>query len=208
MNSTVIVGDSNTKHLKFGSGQGTFGKWMPGRRVEALHIEEIPDPANIGPYRNIVIHTGVNNIKSQTRKSNKTLLNELEMKCNGIHDIYPRARVYISLLLPTKLSSLNYRINELNNMILDMAYKCKYIRVIDNSLLGGYDGYLREEFGRWNVNEGCPNSTDVVHLGKIGLRKFGYKIKMSIINMKNNKFNGRFKAAAQRSPQDGTQPAT
>ena len=208
VNSTVIVGDSNTKHLKFGTGQGSFGRWMPGKRIEALHVEEIPDPVHIGPYRNIVIHTGINNVKQQSRKSNKTLVNELEKKCNNIHETYPRARLYISLLLPTKLQSLNHCVNEFNNLILDMAYKYKHIRVIDNSLLGGYSGCLSEEFGRWNVNEGCPNSTDVIHLGKLGLRKFGYKIKMSVINIKNGKFSGNSRAAAQRSHQVGRLSST
>ena len=203
INSTVIVGDSNTKHLQFGSSRGTFGKWMPGKRLEALHIEEIPDPEEIGPYRNIVIHTGVNNIKSQSRKSNKTLVNELELKCNNIHEIYPKARLYISMLLPTKLGSLNYRVNELNSLFLDMAYKNKNIRIIDNSTLGGRSGCLREEFGRWNVQDNCPNSIDIIHLGKSGIRKFGYKIKTSIIKMKNDRSDHvNSKVAVQGRHQD------
>ena len=63
LNSTIIIGDLNTRHLKFGEDKGTFGRWMPGKRVEALHIEDIPDPLDVGPYRNIVLHTGINNIK-------------------------------------------------------------------------------------------------------------------------------------------------
>ena len=208
INSTVIVGDSNTKHLQFGLNRGSFGKWMPGKRIEALHIEEIPDPEDLGPYRNVVIHTGINNIKSQSRKSNRSLVNELEIKCINIHEIYPRAKLYISMLLPTKLSSLNSRVNEINNLILDMAYKYKYVCVIDNSALGGNTGCLSEEFGRWNVKEGCPNNTDFIHLGKLGLRKFGYKIKMSVIKLKNSRFNGKVKAAAHNSGQDGYQSPT
>ena len=40
-NSTIIIGDSNTKHLKFSTGQhrekGTFEYHMPGERVETFH---------------------------------------------------------------------------------------------------------------------------------------------------------------------------
>ena len=205
MNSTIIVGDSNTRFLKFGVDQGTFGKWMPGKRVEALHIEEIPDPVQIGPYRNIVLHTGINNIKNQSRRSNKSLVNDIEIKCNRIHGTYPKARIFISMLLPTKLRSLNYHVNAFNNLILDMAYKYKYVNVIDNAGLGGDDGCLREEFGRWDKNENCPLSIDFLHLGKSGLRILGSKIKVTVVKSKNNRFKKRPIAAAQRDHHDGYQ---
>ena len=52
------MGDSNTRLLHFGDGKGTFVKWMSGNRLEAFHIEDIPDPVKIGPYSNVIIHTG------------------------------------------------------------------------------------------------------------------------------------------------------
>lgn len=204
MNSIAIIGDSNTRHLKFGVDRGTFGIWMPGRRSEALHIEEIPDPVEIGPYRNIVLHTGINNIKTESRKSNRSLVNDLENKCINIHEVYPRARIYISTLLPTKLKLLNHRVNAFNSLILDMAFKYKYINIIDNASLGGDNGCLREDLGRWNLAENCPLSTDLIHLGKSGLRKFGYNIKTSVVKRKN-RHNSNSKAAVQRGHQDGYQ---
>ena len=42
INSTVILGDSNSTNVKFGSGIGTLGAWMPGRRIKVGHIEAIP----------------------------------------------------------------------------------------------------------------------------------------------------------------------
>ena len=42
LNSTVIFGDSNTKYLKFGEGEGTFGRWMPGERIKTQCINDIP----------------------------------------------------------------------------------------------------------------------------------------------------------------------
>ena len=46
-NSTIIIGDSNTKHLKFSTGKhrekGTFGYNMPGERVETFHISQIDE---------------------------------------------------------------------------------------------------------------------------------------------------------------------
>ena len=198
VNSTAVIGDSNTKYLQFGMKRGTFGAWMPGKRLEALHIEEIPGPEEIGPYRNILIHTGVNNIKSQSRKSNKTLVNELEVKCKNICEVYPRTKLFISMLLPTKSSSLNYRVNELNNLILDMSFKYKNILVIDNADFGGINGNLKGEFGRWDVKNNCPNSVDILHLGIGGICKFVKKIKSSLIKSKNDKTGVKTGAAVQK----------
>ena len=51
-NSTIIIGDSNTKHLKFSTGQhremGTLGYNMPGKRVETLHISQIDERKCLG----------------------------------------------------------------------------------------------------------------------------------------------------------------
>ena len=73
INSTVLIGDSNTRVMKFGEGKGTFGVWLPGKRIEAFHIEDIPDALAIGPNRNFILHTGVNNVKRRDRRSNCSL---------------------------------------------------------------------------------------------------------------------------------------
>ena len=83
-----------------------------------------------------------------------------------------------------------------------MAYKYKYIRVIDNSFLSGRNGCLCEDLGRWDVKQNCPNNIDILHLEKLGIRKFGLNIKQSVIKKKSNISDGRTKAAAQQSHQD------
>ena len=82
-NYRTIVGDSNTKNLNFGKGKGTFGRFMPGKRLEAMRIEDIPGPDKIGPVKSIVIHTGINNLNSEEYKPHKAkqLVNLLEKKC-------------------------------------------------------------------------------------------------------------------------------
>ena len=62
--STIILGDSNTKNLKFGLGKGTFGYNMPGKTVYSPLIENLDISACAG-YRNIIIHCGINNIKNR-----------------------------------------------------------------------------------------------------------------------------------------------
>ena len=95
INSTVIIGDSNTRFMSFGEGRGKFGVWLPGKRLEAFCIEDIPNPVEIAPYRNIVLHVGVNNIKHRDRRSNTSLANELDNKCKETLELYPRSWSYI-----------------------------------------------------------------------------------------------------------------
>ena len=40
MKSSIIIGDSNTKYLKFGKGLGTFGYYMPGHQIYTPKLEE------------------------------------------------------------------------------------------------------------------------------------------------------------------------
>ena len=132
LQSTILLGDSNTARINFGSGKGTLGVWMPGKRVAAMFIEHIPDACNIGPYHNIILHTGINNIKNPyNRKSNAALISSLRSKCDDIAHTYPKARVFISLLLPTKSTSLNFQVRQFNNNLIDFAFvrkKCVYYR--------------------------------------------------------------------------------
>ena len=44
-----------------------------------------------------------------------------EAKCKDILELYPNCK--ISLLLPTKIDSLNYRVKELNNVLRDIIKK-------------------------------------------------------------------------------------
>ena len=209
LNSTVIIGDSNTRLLQFGEDRGKFGKWMPGKRVEALHVENIPDPKDIGPYRNIVIHTGINNIKSRNRQSNRALADIIESRCKDIANVYPKSRIYLSLLLPTKLESLNYRVREFNNILHDISHSIRNVNVIDHPLADLCDahGCLRDEFGRYDRELQAPLTRDALHLGKKGLRLFARTIKSRIIkkSRRNSTHPGQQDATSDSTHRDGYQ---
>ena len=103
MNSTLLLGDSNTARVSFGTGSGTLGAWAPGKRVKVGHIEALPDAVDIGPYRNIIIHTGINSINSKFQpRSDAYLIHVLEKKCKEYMTVYPRAKIHISMLLQTQ----------------------------------------------------------------------------------------------------------
>ncbi len=191
-NSTIIVGDSNTKYIKFGTDIGTLGKWTPGKRVKAAKIDDIPAPEDIGPYQNIVISTGINDLTDEKRRSFNSLIAALKRKCDKIHSSYPKSRLYINLLLPTKSRLINNRVSEFNNLILDMSFSRPNMFVIDNSLLASEDGCLLQKFGRYIGND-RPNTNDIVHLGRNGIRIFCMNIKRSIMRGGRNQSVERFR---------------
>jgi alkylated DNA repair dioxygenase AlkB len=203
LNSTKILGDSNSSKINFGIGSGTLGAWVPGQRVKAGHIEALPEATEIGPYRNLIIHTGINSINSSYhRKSNSYLLHVLESKCKEYLSVYPRLKIHISTLLPTRVRSLNRQVDLFNQSILDMCYNLKNVYIIDNSIFGNV---FSDEYGRWNVNEQKPFTSDILHLGKKGIRRLAVNFKSAVLNSKSqsrsrfNVSNGQFSEAFRRN---------
>ena len=194
-NSLAIIGDSNTQHIKFGKKLGTLGAWAPGKRLKASKIENIPPPHEIGPYKNIIIHTGINNISDDNhRRSNNALISVLKKKCDDILSCYPNSKVHISLLFPTKSKYVNNRVNELNNLILDMTYNRKNLLILDNSYLADERGLLPAKYGRY-LNYGTPNRNDIVHLGREGIRLFCMNIKKCVTYKSNSQSRDRFNSS-------------
>ena len=220
LNSTVILGDSNTRYVKFGSDFGTLGPNIPGKRIKVGHLEELPDAASIGPYRNIIIHTGINSISSKKYpRSNHYLVHHLEVKCKEYIAAYPKSRVHISMVLPTRIPMLNYRVREFNNFLLDMTHGVRNLSLIDNSMFGDT---LDDSHGRYDSEKKQPMRTDVVHLGKTGIRLLASGFKTAVRGRtgpsgrtvgpseSQKRFRGgggNFAAAANRtsSPRDGYQ---
>ena len=190
LNSTKILGDSNSVNIKFGTGTGSLGAWVPGKREKVGHIEALPDATDIGPYRNLILHTGINSINTTYHKKSHTyLLHVLESKCCEYLKVYPKLKIYISTLLPTRIRSLNHEVEMFNRGILDICYRLKNTNVIDNSIFGST---LSNEHGRWNTRENRPLTTDAVHLGKKGIRMLAVNLKSAVLNKGRSQFRDRF----------------
>ena len=155
---------------------------MPGKQITAYTVEDIPSPTSIGPYRNIVLHTGINNIKIHNRRSCKSLADEIERKCDEIFSVYPRCKIFLSLALPTKLDLLNRRVREFNNMLLDLAHNYRRINIIETSSVADRYGIFIHEFGRFHKRAGKYMDHDILHLGIRGLRIFAKSVKDADIN--------------------------
>ena len=174
----------DTARLKFGHERGQFGRWMPGKQITACTVEDIPSPTSIGPYRNIILHTGINNIKIHNRRSCKSLADEIERKCDEVFSVYPRCKIFLSLALPTKSDLLNHRVREFN-MLLDLAHNYRRINVIETSSVADRYGILIDEFGRFDKRAGKYMDHDILQLVIRGLIIFAKSVKDTVINSRN-----------------------
>jgi alkylated DNA repair dioxygenase AlkB len=198
IHATAIYGDSNTEGLSFGNSPRSFGKWMPGKRVKASRIRHIPTPDKIGPYRNVVLSVGINDINDMNSKPMSELMKLYESKCKDILSVYPKVRIHVSLILPTKDLYLNTLANEFNGLLITMASKYDNISVIKHHCLVDGFGYLDETLGRYELNgRPCYDTTrghpsdDVVHLGPLGYERYMCNIRDCIITKRKKQDNKR-----------------
>ena len=124
----------------------------------------------------------------------------MEEKCKNITDTYPHSKLYLSLLLPTKLPSLNYKVKELNGIIREISHSFKNVFVIEHPFdqLCKSDGCLKDDCGRFDKDAGIPLARDALHLGKKGLRLFAMSMKSSIV--------GKFKHSRPGQQRVSTEP--
>ncbi len=119
LNSTIIVGDSNSRPIVFGEGRGKVGKSTPGQRVEAIHIKDI-DPAICACYSNVVIMAGTNDLKEKTLDSSEILqlIEEYRKKLLQIRLLNPLCKLFIVPVIPSKSDTTNRNIGQFNNLIV------------------------------------------------------------------------------------------
>ena len=195
-NSTIIIGDSNTKHLKFSTGQhremGTFGYNMPGERVETFHISQIDERKCLG-YRNIVIHCGINDIRDNSpgRQMSdpqptevKEHFNNLIQKIENIKNMCPNSSIVVNPLLPTKSQNLNQRVLKFNSLLFEfLANDIRGEGVRSTNFREFVDhehGVLKEEYGVWDTKSNNYSKRDILHMGKLGIRLLARIIRDSV----------------------------
>ena len=162
--STIILGDSNTKNLKFGKGTGTFGYNMPGKAIYCPLIENLDTEACAG-YRNVIIHCGINNIKNHGADVSECA-HKLINKVETIRSLCPNSKVTINPILPTKLDYLNVRCRQFNNTIFN------YMDAQQDPLLQrlNFSLFLDERTRLLQKGLGRFNNYDNIHLGSSGIR--------------------------------------
>ena len=156
---------------------------MPGRRIEAYHVNSIPDPSEIGPYKNIVLHVGINDIKHINISKVPEVVGVLEEKCKAIMGAFPRSNLYVCPLLPTKDTRKSSRVYSMNVGISRLSSKYSSLLLVDNyfDLFQNSNGLLRDDLGRfW---DGKPADDDL-HIGKVGIKLLANCVKHTVLRRK------------------------
>ena len=183
-NTTVILGDSNTKHIKFGSEKGTFGRKLPGKREEVFRISSI-DVNNCIGYRNVVLHVGTNDLRDDSPHRPKNdpppsdvqgHFNNLVTKIKQIQQINPKCCIMVSSILPTKVYDVNARATEFNRLLTNYSLHINpKIRIIYHDKLV-LNNSLNPYFACYK------DIHDKYHLGKKGIRALASAFMGNIIN--------------------------
>ena len=190
-NSTIVMGDSNTAHLKFDSVGASFGSSMPGEQVFAYTVKEI-DPLKCLGYNNIVLQCGLNDIRHseiKTEKQVRTKYVDFKAKIDNIIHFNKRARIFIVPILATKLANVNRKASLFNSLIHnDLAQHSTAISVVQ-----GYAGFVDKNSlaSRYSLREG-----DNLHINDEGTRLLAKIIKSSIFFRKRQRQNGRLYSSA------------
>ena len=133
--SLVIIGDSNSQNIEFGSGKGKVGESYPGKRVRSGYLNQINAPDCIG-YANITIMCGTNDLRTESISNPSQiypLVQKLELKLTQIRSLCPKAKVTVLPVLPSRLPKMN------NNI---MHYDIMHNDIVGSMLSELFDGIL------------------------------------------------------------------
>ncbi len=164
--SVLLIGDSNTKNIVFGSGAGKVGETYPGHRVKAAKIEHIEPAACIG-YTNVIIACGTNNLRPENLRSDEDihhLVNTLHEKISAIKHLCPNSKIFVMPVMPTRIPRMNRHIILFNNLAHSMLRKC-----FDNVAFPGIYEFLDD---KGLLSSALTRNGDDIHLGTRGLAKF------------------------------------
>ena len=203
LNSTCILGDSNTRSIKFGTGKGTIGASTPGKQVYTPKVEMI-DPLSCASYSNVVVAVGANNLKSSDIRNShdvKRIYVEYKTKIMEIQRLNRGCKIYILPALPTKLMTVNMRIMDFNNLLEhDLPRSCKNVFIVRgvSQLLDRFTGLLSESLSR--------SRDDFIHINSAGVGLLVRIIKNAIFERKRSTSkihsNKSYSSAVRGRPND------
>ena len=165
--STLILGDSNTKPILFGTGPGTLGQSFPGLRAKASKISAIDPKICIG-HSNVVIVCGTNDLRVENIKASADihqLVDILHLKIQQIKKICPSIKIFVSAVLPSRLPQMNRNIMTFNRLVNEMLSSCFNQTVWQIGV-----GHFLDRKGLLDLR--LTRNGDDIHLGKHGIAKF------------------------------------
>ena len=173
--SLLIFGDSNTKEIKFGNGPGTVGASYPGKRIKAAKVKSI-EPYECVGYSNIFICCGTNDLRCEYIKCEDDIVDivrELEGKLRIISQIAPKAKVFVSPVLPTRIERMNVNIRFYNRLVDRMLS-----RMFPSIWYKGIYSFLDSK--SQGLSAKLARGDDPIHLGPRGVAQFVSHIKSCV----------------------------
>ncbi len=188
---------------------GTFGNAMPGHREAVFTVDDLDASKCLG-YSNIVVHCGVNDIRKPDVKTDddvREIYVKFKSKINQILHVNKRARIYIDLLLPTKLDACNRNIKLFNNYLVgDLCKSYNRVRTIDcYKKFCDSNGFLAKNISREFDGENRP---DYLHLNNGGLKLLSVTIKNVIFYKKRQEGTMRRSDGGEGAGGSGRQQST
>ena len=193
--SLLVIGDSNARKYKFGTGKGKMGYWTPGKVEFAAKVNDIkPLTYNTQSYRNILVQVGVNDLKSiSTPAGVKDVSDRLVKKCNQSMNINPKCKLYVCPVLPTRDFNMNKKVMYMNRFIQIYANNTFNVTVLDCNEFVDNHGLLRRNF--------CSKPGDPIHINNTGVSKIVTLVKSYIhyrvpfITKRTSRVDGRLYAS-------------
>jgi len=185
LNSTCLIGDSNTWSMKFACNtKHCFGKWMPGENIQTPRIHQIPTPEELSPYRNFIINVGINDLDRSAPLPPGILVQQLEEKCYAIHSMYPKANILLAPLLPTKDRVLNNSVREFNDQLRYLCDKDGRLH-----LLNHHDNFTMPRSGLLAEQYASRKTHDIKHLNGNGILMLKNSFKDAVMNIRKRSKN-------------------
>ena len=177
--SVVILGDSNSRDINFGTGIGKVGHSYPGKRIKTPMVKDI-DPSVCTGYSNIFLMCGTNDLRCKYISNENDIHNIvclLKEKIIEIKQLCPDAKLFVLPVMPSRIPKMNYNITTYNSLVSEMlsfdfpdVWFPGIYSFVDNR------GLLLKKLVRLNDD----NKYDDIHLGPKGIAKLVTYIKTSI----------------------------
>lgn len=170
----LLMGDSNTREIHFGSGIGKVGSSYPGKRVKAAKVRNIDPNACIG-HSDIFLMCGTNDLRCEYIKSESDihcLVDQLKEKLYEIKQLCPKSKIFVVPVLPSRISQMNQNIECYNMLVNDMLLS-RFPDIWYEGIYGFLDNQNKLSLRLTRLN-------DDIHLGAGGLSKLVKYIKTCV----------------------------
>ena len=160
--TALLIGDSNTKNLVPNLLHEQKKVVIEPRFTLEQAMENIPQIEKPQEVSDIIMLTGVNNVKQQNANIPETI-QKLDKVCKKYSDRFPNAKIHIGSIAPSNEKHVQY-----NNQLRNLATERQVPFISTDTMFDRNSGSLR------------PDMVNGIHYTKKGLATFAKEIKRSL----------------------------